>query len=88
VRGRSPSTNPWIPGESGAAARWIKRGLELFARGKTHLHFWDERETVSALKKEGFDNVTLYRPQQFAEELDIPVVKHPDVIRIVEAAVR
>ncbi len=71
-----------------AAARWFKRGLELFARGKTHLHFWDEGETVSALKKEGFDNVTLYRPQQFAQELDIPVGKHPDVIRIVEAAVR
>jgi O-methyltransferase involved in polyketide biosynthesis len=44
------------------AAEAFKRALELFARGKVHLHYETVAEAETALKKAGFSTVTLHWP--------------------------
>jgi len=66
----------------------FQRGLELFARGKTHLHFCDEHEAIQVLKEIGFDDVRIHLPSTFVFTSDGPIVKQPDVVRVLEAKVR
>lgn len=65
----------------------FQRGLELFARGKTHLHFRDEQEVIQVLKEIGFDDVVIHRPSTYVFTSDAPLLKQPDVVRVLEARI-
>jgi O-methyltransferase involved in polyketide biosynthesis len=48
----------------GFAAGAFKRALELFARGKVHLHYQTVAEAEVALRQAGFSTVTLHWPEE------------------------
>jgi O-methyltransferase involved in polyketide biosynthesis len=55
------------------AAEAFKRALELFARGKVHLHYDSVAQAEAALRNAGFSTVTLHWPEE-------------QLVRVIEAA--
>lgn len=67
--------------------RAFKLGLEIFVRGATHLHFADERIAHTSLISAGFDSAHLISPRDREAEIDLPAMRHPDLVRIIAATV-
>ena len=68
-------------------ARMFVPVLQWIARGKIHLHFTDDAEAAAAIAAQGFDQVTLHRPKDWASRVATPKPRGPDVVRILEARV-
>ncbi len=62
----------------------FRRLLEVFARGRVHLHFEGEAEARAALALAGFDDVELRTPQEVAG-VDVPGRDRRHVVRLLRA---
>lgn len=70
------------------AVRGFRRMLELFTRGRTHLHFHDADEVTDGLRANGFATARVHRPREHAGVLEIPALGGPDVVHLIEASTR
>ncbi len=59
--------------------------LSRFVRGRVHLHFDNETQAETALKKAGFHQARLWAPRQFAEELPSCKVRGANLVRVLQA---
>ena len=59
--------------------------LQLFARGRVHLHYREPNEAEAALHASGFTTARLYLPTEFAD-IEIPARDREHVVRVIEAA--
>ncbi|MFP4474061.1 MAG: class I SAM-dependent methyltransferase [Desulfatibacillaceae bacterium] len=65
---------------------WIKF-LEVFARGRIHLHFDSNEQAVERMKRLGFDEARVHAPESFANVLDIPFTRLRSLASVIEAEV-
>jgi O-methyltransferase involved in polyketide biosynthesis len=70
---------------AGLSTEAFVRGLGLFVRGVVELHFETEEETVAALSECGFGEVTLHRPLDFADRIEVSG-KGAELVRVIEAS--
>jgi O-methyltransferase involved in polyketide biosynthesis len=66
-------------------ARLFKKLLEVFARGKTYLHFGQPEEAEAAARAAGFRTVRVHRPSEMPAEVDIPARHRRANVRVLEA---
>jgi O-methyltransferase involved in polyketide biosynthesis len=59
--------------------------LQLFARGRVHLHYREPNDADAALHASGFNTARLYLPTEFAD-IKIPARDREHVVRIIDAA--
>ena len=68
------------------SARVFRRLLQVFARGKVHLHYEDADQAQGALHGAGFRDVRIHKPGDFPE-VDFPGRERQHVVRVIEARV-
>jgi O-methyltransferase involved in polyketide biosynthesis len=66
-------------------ARLFRFVLQLFARGRVHLHYREPNDADAALHASGFNSARLYLPAEF-EDIEIPARDREHVVRIIDAA--
>ena len=66
----------------------FRRMLQVFARGRTHVHFVEECEVAPALKKHGFARAVVHRPADWEAELGLPGVGGMEAVQVLEASTR
>jgi O-methyltransferase involved in polyketide biosynthesis len=70
------------------AVRVFRNMLQVFARGRTHVHFQDEAEVAPALAKQGFARAVVHRPSDWEQELSLPGVGGLEAVQVLEASTR
>jgi O-methyltransferase involved in polyketide biosynthesis len=64
------------------------RMLQVFARGRTHVHFVEEAEVAPALAKRGFKRTVVHRSADWNSELSLPGVGGLEAVQVLEASTR
>lgn len=59
--------------------------LQLFVRGRMHVHYRTEPEAISTLKAAGFRDVALHRAAGLPANADVAHIRGADRVRILEA---
>ncbi len=59
--------------------------LQLFVRGRLHVHFITPEQAVSELKAYGYSSVSLHAPGDIPETREIAAVRGADRVRVLEA---
>lgn len=67
-----------------AVMRFFLGALSLFAGG-THMPFVSATDAGETLRAAGFGEVALHQPKELAGEVDIPHLRGPDIVRVIEA---
>jgi O-methyltransferase involved in polyketide biosynthesis len=62
--------------------------LQVFARGRTHVHFTRASEVAPALAKQGFARATVHHPRDWAVELSLPGQGGLETVQVLEASTR
>ncbi len=62
--------------------------LQVFVRGRMHVHFHSEARAVDRMEAAGFSNVTLHRTTSIPETRDHAAVRGGALVRILEARTR
>ena len=70
------------------AVRVFRNMLQVFARGRTHVHFQDEGEVAPALAQHGFARAVVHRPSDWEKELSLPGVGGLEAVQVLEASTR
>jgi O-methyltransferase involved in polyketide biosynthesis len=71
-----------------AAVRVFRNMLQVFARGRTHVHFKDEADVAPAFAKQGFPRAVVHRPSDWGQELALPGVGGLETVQVLEASTR
>jgi O-methyltransferase involved in polyketide biosynthesis len=66
----------------------FRRMLQVFARGRTHVHFKVESEVAPALARHGFARAVVHRPADWQAALSLPGVGGLEVVQVLEASTR
>lgn len=75
----------WYPGMKLASA--IKQGLSAATRSHVTLHFDNEEEIRLGFSQAGFLTTQVHLPESWYGVLDIPVLRRPSLIRVVEGRI-
>jgi O-methyltransferase involved in polyketide biosynthesis len=73
---------------AGPAVAIFRRMLQVFARGRTHMHFVHEGDVGPALAAQGFRRTVVHRPRDWASELALPGVGGLETVQVLEASTR
>lgn len=77
---------PLAPGQPFARTlKVLARGLGTLSRSKVSFHFTSDVEAVKHFANLGFDKVECHNPDDFHDRLDLPTVRGPSLVRIIEA---
>jgi len=68
-----------------AVIKPVRRIIEAVARGRTHLHFDDDRDAVKTLLGCSFDRAAVHRPEDWAKSLNLPLCRSRSTTRVLEA---
>ncbi len=71
-----------------AAVTLFRGMLQLFTRGRTHVHFTSASEVAPALAKHGFARATVHHPRDWAAELSLPGQGGLETVQVLEASTR
>jgi O-methyltransferase involved in polyketide biosynthesis len=66
----------------------FRQMLQVFARGRTHIHFARASEVAPALATQGFARATVHRPRDWASELSLPGIGGLETVQVLEASTR
>jgi O-methyltransferase involved in polyketide biosynthesis len=66
----------------------FRRMLEVFSRGRTHLHFTRIRDVAPAMAEHGFASARVHRPRDWAAALSLPGAGGLETVQILEASTR
>lgn len=70
------------------AYRYLKMAQKLvgfFTRGQWPLHYSSNEHIAEGFREDGFNQVDVYNPSDFYSELDLPRIKTPSLVRIIQA---
>jgi len=70
---------------SSVALLLFGKALQLFVRGRLHVHFTTPEQVASGLQAFGFSSATLHAPMDIPETRDIAGIKGADRVRVLEA---
>ena len=70
------------------AVRVFRNMLQVFARGRTHVHFQREADVAPALARRGFVRAVVHRPSDWEDELSLPGIGGLEAVQVVEASTR
>lgn len=77
---------PLAPGQPFARTlRLLARGLGVVSRSKVSFHFSNDEEAVKHFARLGFDSVQCHNPDDFRHQLELPAVRRPSLVRVIEA---
>jgi O-methyltransferase involved in polyketide biosynthesis len=71
-----------------AVVKVFRRMLQVFARGRIHIHFRAASEVAPALAKEGFARAVVHRPRDWAPQLGLPGARGLEAVQVLEASTR
>jgi O-methyltransferase involved in polyketide biosynthesis len=69
-----------------AAVKVFRQMLNVFARGRTHVHFRTASEVAPALAKQGFAHTRVHRPRDWARQLALPGTEGLEMVQVLEAS--
>jgi O-methyltransferase involved in polyketide biosynthesis len=70
------------------AVKVFRRMLDVFARGRTHVHFSTASEVAPALAKQGFERAVIHRPRDWGQRLALPGTEGLETVQVLEASTR